>query len=158
MKHKGKKVLLIAFNIFVWFSLSYGMSEILYKILPDFVINLLEHFGTREPETNMIIVIPAVLSLACLHLMYLGYQCYKYGIGGFLTLEIEGFLPRYTQKFIDRDSLIYFLERKLQLTEKLNQLKEKEDNDLCEKKLTELKEVLKLYINKMEREKINLSY
>ncbi len=142
VKHYWKKLLLILLGIFIWLSMFHGISKLLYKILPDVFVNELAHWGRKENESNMIYTISGAFSLACFYMMYMGYKYYQKGHFG-EGLPIPG---RHISRTVDRDELIYKLEKKLNLLDKLNKLSENSECD--EEDLEDIKhqlsEVIKL--------------
>lgn len=142
IKHYGKKLVSIFLGSFIWLSMFYGMSELLYKIFPDVFVDLLEHWGRKELDTerNMIYIISGVFSSVCFYSMYMGYKYYQKGYWGHgLTI-----LGRHVLMTFDRDELIYKLEKKLNLVEELNKLRDNSEYDELEDIKHQLSVVMKL--------------
>lgn len=143
-KYYGKKVIFIFLGIFIWLSVFNGMIELLYKILPYVLINVFEHWGRKELDTerNMIYIIAGVFSSICFYSMYMGYKYYQKGYWGDRFL----ILGRHVLMTFDRDELIYKLEKKLNLLDKLNELSENSeyDEEDLEDIQHQLSEVIKL--------------
>lgn len=152
-KHDINTVLLIAFSIFICVSLLIGMSELFFKILPDFVIDFLEHLGEQGNETGMVYGISMVLSLLCFYFMYMGYKQYREGFWG------EGLPGKRILEPIDRDKLICKLEKKFNLLKEINKIIENTDNEHYSDELDELvkiKEQLSAIIDFREERKGNI--
>lgn len=144
VKHYWKKLLLILSGIFIWLSIFHGMSELLYKILPDVFVNELEHWGRKENESNMIYIISGVFSLACFYMMYMGYKYYQKGHFG-EGLPIPG---QHISRTVDRDELICNLEKKFNLLDKIDKMMD--DGEYSTHELIEIKNQLSAVIELKE--------
>jgi hypothetical protein len=144
IKQYLKKLLLMFLGTFIWLSMFIGMIELFYKILPNIFIDVFEHLGRKELDTenNMIYIISGIFSSLCFYSIYMGYKYYQKGYWG-QGLPIPG--KRVLSAF-DRDELICKLEKKLNLSDKLDKIIE--DSEYHEEDLENMKhqlsEVIKL--------------
>ena len=137
-KHYVRNAFLIVLGGFIWLSMFIGMNELFYKILPDVFVNVLEHWGRKDldSERNIIYIISGAFSLICLYMIYMGYKYYQKGYWG-AGLPIPG---KRVLTSIDRDELICKLEKKLNLSNNLGKLIE--DSEYHEEDLGNMKHQL----------------
>jgi hypothetical protein len=116
VKKYGSKLLFTFLTIFIWASMFYGMFKLGHKIIPDWVAY--KENRVSGYEEDLVAVIAFLLSLVCFKFLHMGYKFYQAGHWGDFLLP-----GKRMSQVIDRDELIYKLEKIFHLSKKIDEVR-----------------------------------